>query len=883
MKIKKNKYFLNICCLFIFFNWSTYSETYEKYEDIYVEIKSKKLKDDFFLLKYDNQKKTILIGLKSFFYFLELYGMKINMLEKMVIGEIGGRKKTLLFSDVFTVIIDDDLYIEIETLEKKLDFKNIIWKDSDLRLTLTPNFILPYEEKEKSKVERIRLADEKIKDNSEIINGPKKYLSPGVLKINYSQYDIKKSENDFSLEYATQFLFGDLYLNQELKPVKKLERYSLTYNKVYKNNDIILGNFSMKTPNFLNTSNIVRGINFGETNTYSYDVDGVIVIKGEAQGAEIIELYQNGILIDYQNPKNRNFIFENYNGNYSGEYSLKIYYQNGKIENRKVYTINDSNFLKKGEAGYLVQIGQVEEKINYFTEDDYTLKKNKKIQKIGQIRYGLKDNLTTGLEFLDIDSKIGRPYKILKNELLYKTNLEEFPTMINIQNYFEYREKENSYEIKLEQKLKKWNLKLNINDYSKYLGYEKKVDKKITIGILKDFIENKIEMGCVEEIRFDEMNIKKRGYYINYENRSLRSTSLILNGEIKKDKFSKSELYLNPLISYNNFNRNLNLILQAYIRKEDRKTETEYSLKFSKRRYGFKATSLEYSYGIEARYSNRDKFLLSLEFNLYVDDFLYLELPFTRNSSNESQLGVSLEKTIDLSNLRRKIDSREVTDSWIYGKIFIDSNNNSIYDKGEESLSGVKLLIEGKNVVTDINGDYTVPGLLPTEKYNIKIDRKTMDIMLKEKNENIKIETKSAIGTHYDIPIQPISVISGNIIPNKDISQEEFMKILSLFTIVLEKNGNVYKEIDIELDGFYFFEDVLPGKYKIKFIYLGNQELSFSKQELEINVKLEKENEGEYFEGLDTNISIIKPQAIEEETSIEKEDSLDIDEIIDNF
>lgn len=883
MKIKRKIFLFNIFCLFMHFNISIYSENLKEYEDIYVEIKTKKLKDDFFLLKYDDEKKLLLIGLKSFFYFLELYGVEINIAEKRVIGEIGGRKKTLLFSDVFSVEIDDDLYIEIETLKKKLDFSEIIWKESDLRLTLNPNFLLPYEEKEKSKIDRIRLEDEKIQADSKFINAPKKYLSPGVLKVGYKQYDIKTNETNFFLEYATQFLYGDLYLNQNIKPSKNLERYSLNYNKVYKKNDVILGNFSMRAPDFLNTSNVVRGIYFGETNTYSYDIDNLTVIKGEAQGAETIELYQNGILIDYQNPKNRNFVFETYNKNYSGEYSLKIYYQDGKIENRKVYTLSDSNLLKKGEFEYLAQIGQFEEKIDYFNENNSILKKNKNIQKIGNLRYGLKDNLTIGLGTLDIDSKIGRPYRIIKNELLYKTNIDEFPTSINIQNYYEYKEKENSYEIKLEQKFEKWNLNLNLDDYSKYLGEENKIDRKITAGISKNFDENRFEMGYVEETKLEENGLKKRGYYFNFENRSLRSTSLILNSEVKKNKSSKSEIYLNPLVSYNNFNKNLNVILQGYIRKEDKKTETEYSLKFSKRRYGFKESSVEYSYGVEGRYSSENKFLLSLEFSLYLDNFLYLEIPYTRNSSGESQLGISAEKAFDLSNLKREIGSREVTDSWIYGKVFIDSNDNSMYDKGEEILQGVKLTAEGKSVVTDENGNYTIPGLLATEKYEVKIDRKTIDIMLKEKNNNMKVETKSGIGTPYDIAVQPISVISGNVIPNQDISHEEFIKILNLFTVILKKDEKIYKEIDIELDGFYYFEDVLPGEYKIKFTYLGEEEIFFSKEELDVNIKLEKNNEGEYFEGFDTNISIIKSEVIEERILEEEENSLYIDEIIENF
>ena len=50
----------------------------------------------------------------------------------------------------------------------------------------------------------------------------------------------------------------------------------------------------------------------------------------------------------------------------------------------------------------------------------------------------------------------------------------------------------------------------------------------------------------------------------------------------------------------------------------------------------------------------------------------------------------------------------------------------------------------------------------------------------------------------------------------------------------------------------YFFEDVLPGKYTIRFNYLGYENVKFSRDSIEININ-NSEN-GEYFEGLDTDM-----------------------------
>ena len=49
-----------------------------------------------------------------------------------------------------------------------------------------------------------------------------------------------------------------------------------------------------------------------------------------------------------------------------------------------------------------------------------------------------------------------------------------------------------------------------------------------------------------------------------------------------------------------------------------------------------------------------------------------------------------------------------------------------------------------------------------------------------------------------------------------------------------------------------FFEDVLPRKYTIRFNYLGYENVKFSRDSIEVNIN-NSEN-GEYFEGLDTDM-----------------------------
>ncbi|MGL4867851.1 MAG: hypothetical protein ACRC4S_04225, partial [Cetobacterium sp.] len=218
---------------------------------------------------------------------------------------------------------------------------------------------------------------------------------------------------------------------------------------------------------------------------------------------------------------------------------------------------------------------------------------------------------------------------------------------------------------------------------------------------------------------------------------------------------------------------------------------------------------------------------------------------------------------------------------WIYGKVYIDSNDNSKYDIGETTLPEVVLVVDGKKVVSDKNGNYFISGLLPLENYKIRVDRKSIDPMLVQVVDKKEVQTRASIGTEYNVGVQAISMLTGNINSGENINSEELIRILSMTTITLEKEGEVYLEVDPEFDGMYFFENVLPGEYKIKFNYLGNDNIVFSEKSLLANIKLLKEDEGEYFEGYDI---IVKKQNSTNLNNLKEEnENYDLEDILKNF
>lgn len=868
MKKLKIAYLSLIAIFFLFFSFEILAEESKQLDEAYIEIKSKSLKDDFFMARYDFENDQIYIPIKGLLYFLEIYSFDIDLERKKVEFQIDNEKYKAEIKSGKSFIIDDDIYVELKVLGEDFKFKSPMWSSQDLKLILEPDFTLPFEIREKGKIERLRLNDRKEDETFNLVKPENKILAPGLMKVNYSKNSLKDGENKISVEYGTQLLYGDFYMDYSIEPESSVKSYNLTYNDVYRENDVILGDFYIKTPDFLNVSGMVEGVSFGEKNTYSSTVGNVTTIKGEAQGADIIELYQGGILLDYQRPAEKNFIFEVRDRNYGGDYVLKIYYTNGQIETRKVYTVGDSKLLGKNEWDYNLQLG---------TDRD-----NGKKQSVNEVSYGVSKNLTLGFGVLNLESEKNREYSILKNEFIYKLNMSNrYPLLVNYQNFYEYDKEENSYEIRINQKIKEYSLILKYFKYSNYIAEENDTKEYTSIGISRDFIWSRVGFGYQEELKNNQKD-KETGYYISLENRSMANFSLFLDAEVTNRENNQKSYSINPGVSYGGMS-GFTVIFQTNIEK-DKKIKTDYSLKILGRRKEFRSTGLEYMLGTEMKYSDEDKSRFTVDFTIYLDRNIYIELPTSRREDGGVDMGITVEKTFDLSNLKRDVGDRQVDNSWIYGKVYIDSNDNDIYDEGETTLPDVTIIVDGKRAVSDSNGEYIIQGLLPLEKYKIQVDRKSIDPMLTQVNDKKRVQTRASIGTRYNVGVQAVSMVTGNINPGDNISSKELIRILSMTNVILEKDGELYQEIDPEFDGMFFFENVLPGKYEMRFKYLGSDNIEFLEEKLDVNIELAHEDEGEYFEGYDVVVNKYDKELIENNTIEEtEEEGYNLEDVLNNF
>ena len=159
-----------------------------------------------------------------------------------------------------------------------------------------------------------------------------------------------------------------------------------------------------------------------------------------------------------------------------------------------------------------------------------------------------------------------------------------------------------------------------------------------------------------------------------------------------------------------------------------------------------------------------------------------------------------MSKIIDISNPARQIRKNiSLSNAWIHGKVFLDSNNNGIFDEGEKPLSNVGVTANNALFYTDENGNYVAEGLYSENVINLGVDRKTIDPMTKHTKGILKVKARKSAGMKIDIPISIVSMVTGNIWNTEDFEEREFIQALTMTTILLEKDGEVIDEIDPEL------------------------------------------------------------------------------------
>ncbi len=757
---------------------------------------------------------------------------KIINLQKKFIDIRGKRTK---FTDEI-IEKDEKIYVLIDFLPNVLGIKKLEKDDDKLTVDVDTSFRLPIELSNIRKFRQEEFKKEEKKEKEKVYS-TRKLFEPGNLRTVYnyrknfqaSNYETKTVD----VEYLGPLLYGDFETYYGIYPAVENYQTRLTYRNVYEDHAIVFGDTSVNLPRVLSgTVGGIRGISFKKDQKLIGEYsNNKITISGSAPLGKFVELYQNGKLISYEDVKAGQYRFEDIPLTFASDsFYVIIYNLDGSVARENLNRYYGEKPEKVGEFGFNIQVG----KSNYDKYDQF----------IGEVNYGVTDNLTLKTGFYDLKYNAfystynPQENKTTKLGLLYVSDYSKNPYNFEI-NGFNSNNNNVDYTYKYNQIFKNYRVGIEGGDYSK--NTQKRINKKYEVGVdlSKDrFIKDNInlglkyysteysygqqvtEVGTVLRVGFQNLT-PEYGYYKN-----------IVNGYTYHD-FNVRSYYF----------RNYSVYAGVNHRTMNEFNETRYKVEVMSRNN--RDNGIRY----RSYYEKSDKYgdIFGVSFEIDYDTWFSGHANYTKsNGTSHIDSGFTLDKVINLSDLNTRVTSVENTS--VKGIVYVDNNNNGVYDeKIDRPLPRTEVKVYGKTSVTGEDGRYLIGNLSPNSEHELKIA--TQNPLYKGRVDSYKLVLDPASPANLNIPVYTRKIVSGMINFQSQKQMDKYLKTLYM-NVVDKKTGNKLEVTIPENDGFYVIENLIAGEYIVTLEsvekpgeVLMKKELIVSPELREINMDLDVEGE----------------------------------------
>lgn len=265
---------------------------------------------------------------------------------------------------------------------------------------------------------------------------------------------------------------------------------------------------------------------------------------------------------------------------------------------------------------------------------------------------------------------------------------------------------------------------------------------------------------------------------------------------------------------------NSKLNLQKYFESESIETELSFDRnEFIAAFFEFRRSIL-HTYSLRARYEYLFQNQLSTwalgvrkEFR-YLFAGLQVQRSSLQDSSFLAQVGYGLAVTTkgDIGLQGRFVTSGAAA----HINVYLDRNGNGVKDEFDESLPGVKLLVNGRESEdeSDAEGHIFVGGLPILRKVHIGIDLATLkDPLWQPVEQGITFMGKAGRVLIYDFAVVETGELDGfiKLPPRMNSSSAGGFRVQ-----LTNQMGLVMKTVKTQSDGFFVFDGLRPGKYRIR-------------------------------------------------------------------
>ncbi|WP_448820588.1 hypothetical protein [Cetobacterium sp.] len=837
-------------------------------EEAYIELEMKGQKNEFYRVLIDEETEKMYIGVGEFIDFARMDEVKFDKKRMRVKGKLDAEREIdIKIPKESSIETEDDIFIELDEFKRYFFIPESNWDNERYILNLYPEFKTSKESQDELNNQRSLLAmakkERELEAKGDYIKKEKSLLSPGILKLSYTNSDIENNEYAVDIDYGTELLYGEFQISQKVYPESNLEYIRLQYREIFNNYYLTFGDFYLESDSIFDSERSMRGASFSKNEYYGIRIDNRTVIEGEAYNANLVELYRNGSLDDFQMVTGDRFRFDVINLSSTDRYTLKIYYRDGREETKEIYVLGNQNILNKGESDFVVQLGE--------GKDD------KKNQYLGKFKYGLTKDLTvvTGVSLLE--NKLENKYEVLEGGVAYRFGLDEYPTLISGTFLEEFNSKELSFKGTGEQKLPyNTNLTMRYEKYRDKTAKRLKKDYSYNIDLSKEFRKLSGSVGYFKNsYEADDLH----QIYLSLDYTLSRSVRMSLTSEYYKYSTPNTEprevqgYGTQGKITYSGMDGIVAVLEGRVNYEESEMTEDEIKFGIAKSPTD-KGFFKDVDAAFEVGHSKDKGTFFEVRFTYIFDGDIYIEFPDIRREDNKTRVGGRIEKSFYLGNPLLKINNNNVTDGWVEGKVFVDENSNGIMDENEDIYEGAEVIASGGTSSVKKNGKYIIGNISNKDIHMVEVNKETIDPMLIQGKEQIKFKGAISSGVKVDIPLVPVSMITGVVGNGEGTDEREYNSMLAGLNVILKKGDEEIGRTQPEIDGYYFFENILPGEYVVELLSTSKRyKGSFDRQRIEIGVKAGRE--GEYYEDnnfLIKNIEVVEDEILDEEEIEVKKD-----------
>lgn len=153
----------------------------------------------------------------------------------------------------------------------------------------------------------------------------------------------------------------------------------------------------------------------------------------------------------------------------------------------------------------------------------------------------------------------------------------------------------------------------------------------------------------------------------------------------------------------------------------------------------------------------------------------------------------------------------------VEASVYLDNNNNSKFDEGDEPLEDVALKSRfGAKGQTNSSGKAYLHGFSGYRTDDISIDYTTLpDIFYVPKSDGFRVVPRPGNTAQLDFPVVVGGEIDGQITLTSDQLNRTYD--FSIFALELvDGEGNLVKKVQADQTGYYIFERIIPAEYTLR-------------------------------------------------------------------